>query len=89
MEPSGIKRGFGFEDLKSYGFGDISMKLYDVSRKFDADEYITLLETFSDHRSLPESDRAVLLAGVREAILKHGGRYKVDYVFQLYMGRKL
>jgi ubiquinone/menaquinone biosynthesis C-methylase UbiE len=89
FDPSGIKRAFGFEDLTPYGFGDISMKLYDVSRTFDADEYITLLDTFSDHRSLPESDRAALYAGVKEVILKHGDRHKVDYVFQLYMGRKL
>lgn len=87
--PAEIKRGFGFEDLQYFGFNDISMKLYDISRTFDADEYIDLLETLSDHRNLPESDREALYTGVREAILKHNGCIKTDYSFQLYMGRKL
>jgi hypothetical protein len=64
------------------------MKLYDAARTYDADEYITLLDTFADYRSLPESNREALYAGVKEAIMKHGGHHKVEYVFQLYMGRK-
>jgi SAM-dependent methyltransferase len=88
LSPAEILRGFGFEDLKTYGFTDISMKLYDASRSFNADEYITLLETMSDHRCLPENDRNALYTGVKEVIVKHGGSYKKDYVFQLYMGRK-
>ena len=84
-----IKRGYGFADLTEFGFTDVSMKLYDAARTFNADEYIALLETFSDHRILPDGDRAALYAGVHEAIQRHGGSHKVDYVFQLYMGRKL
>ena len=86
--PDGIIRGFRFEDLRNYGFTDISMKLYDNRKIYTTDEYLAFLDTLSDHRSLPESDRADLYASVREAIDKHGGFYKVDYVYQLYMGRK-
>jgi ubiquinone/menaquinone biosynthesis C-methylase UbiE len=88
MKPSEILHGFGFEDLKLYGFTDISMKFYDGSRTFSPDEYIELLDTMSDHRGMPEENRATLFAGIKEAILRHGGHHEVKYIFQLYMGRK-
>jgi len=42
------------------------MKLYDASRTYSADEYIELLDTFSDHRSLPTDLREALYEGVRK-----------------------
>jgi SAM-dependent methyltransferase len=88
-KPSEIYKGFRFEGLERYGFSEITMKLYDASRTYSVDEYIALLDTYSDHRGLPDNNRAALYAGIKEAILRHGGYHKVDYVFQLYMGRKL
>jgi SAM-dependent methyltransferase len=87
--PSEIYRGFRFEGLERYGFSEVTMKLYDASRTYSADEYIALLDTYSDHITLPDDNRAALYAGIKEAILRHGGHHKVEYVFQLYMGRKL
>jgi SAM-dependent methyltransferase len=88
-KPEQILHRFGFSDLKDYGFDDITMKLYDGSITYSADEYIELLDTFSDHRHLPEENKVGLYAGVKDVILRHGGSYKADYVYQLYMGRKL
>lgn len=88
FKPSEIYRGFGFDSLERYGFSEVIMKLYDASRTFSAGEYIELLDTYSDHRSLPVDLRTALYEGIREAILRHGGYHKVDYVYQLYMGRK-
>lgn len=88
-QPAEILYRFGFSDLSVYGFCDVTMKLYDVQQLYTADEYIDFLETLSDHRHLPEDNKAALYAGIKEAIQKHGGYHKVDYVFQLYMGRKL
>ena len=87
-QPSGIYEGFRFHELKDYGFSDVCMNLYDSARIFNADGYMLMLETFSDHRSLPEENRTALFAGIKDVILKHGGYLRVDYVFQLYMGRK-
>jgi len=87
-KPAEIYRGFRFESLERYGFIDITMKLYDEERSYGADDYIALLETYSDHRALPDENRTALYAGVREAIIKHGGRQKMNFIFQLYMGRK-
>lgn len=88
-KPYEIYKGFGFEGLEQYGFSEVTMKLYDASRTYNADEYIALLDTYADHRGLPDDNRAALYAGIKEAILKYGGHYKLDYIFQLYMGRKL
>ena len=87
-QPHEIKRGFGFSDLGAYGFEDITMKFYDAKRIFTADEYITTLETFSDHKQLPESNKTALFTGIREAIQKHGNQHEIDYTYKLYMGRK-
>ncbi|MCL2693674.1 MAG: class I SAM-dependent methyltransferase, partial [Oscillospiraceae bacterium] len=87
-KPSEILHGFGFEDLKNYGFSDISMNFYDVTKIYDTDEFITLRDTMSDHRALPDTNRTALYAGFKKVMERYGGQYKEDYVFQLYMGRK-
>ena len=87
-EPDEIFKRYGFKDLRDYGFTDIFINLYDVSRTFNADEYISLLDTYADHRNLPENDKQHLYDGIKEVIQKNGGRHKMDNIFQLYMGRK-
>jgi len=80
--------GYGFKDLSVYGFKDVSMNFYEARRTYSADEWIVLLNTLANHRNLPDCNRTALYAGIKEAIQKHGGRHNVEYVFQLYMGRK-
>ena len=87
-KPSEIYNSFRFEDLGTYGFKELSMKFYDGYQTFNADEYITWLETMSDHRGLPDSNRKALYAGIKEVIIKHDNHHKIDFIFQLYMGRK-
>ena len=86
--PHELQRGFRIDNLQSYGFVDVTGKLYDGSRVFETDDYIEYLETMSDHRALPESNRHALYNAVREAIMRHGGKVQQDYIYQLYMGRK-
>ena len=86
--PREILRGYGFENLSDYGFTDISMTLYERKLSYTADEYIELMETMSDHRSLPDDDREALYKEIRKAINNHGGIITKNHVFQLYMGKK-
>ena len=86
--PSGIYHGYRFYDMAQYGFVDTAMKFYEVTLSYSADEYIALLETQADHRSLPERNKERLYTGIKEVINRHGGYCKQDYIFQLYMGRK-
>jgi hypothetical protein len=88
LKPTEIYRGYRFESLEQYGFTDIAMKLYSTSRTYGADEYIALLDTMSDHRAMPEENRKVLYKEIKKVIIKHGGQLKMDFIFQLYMGRK-
>jgi SAM-dependent methyltransferase len=84
-----IRMGYGFDDLGAYGFRDVTMKLYEAQRDYTADEWVAMLDTLSDHRNLPEKNRTALYEGVRTIITRHGGRHTVDFVFQLYLGRKM
>lgn len=86
--PDEIYKGFRFESLEKYGFRDVCMKFYDVTLEYNADQYIALLETLSDHRELPENVKNPFYQETRKTIKNSGGNYKVDYVFQLYLGRK-
>jgi len=86
--PREILRGYGFENLTDYGFTDISTTLYEADISRTADEYIALMDTMSDHRSLPDNDRESLYAGIKNAINNHGGEITNTHVFQLYMGKK-
>ena len=89
FKPEEIHRGFRFNSLEQYGFADITMKLYNGSRIYGADEYISLMDTMSDHRAMPDKDRADLYTGIKDAILSHSGQIEMKFIFQLYMGRKL
>jgi ubiquinone/menaquinone biosynthesis C-methylase UbiE len=89
LTPSEIHRGFRFENMEQYGFVNVVMKLYKVDITYSADEYIALLDTYSDHRALPDNNRVALYEGIKEVILKHGGQQKLNCTFQLYMGRKI
>ena len=88
LKPEEIFRGFRFESLEQYGFVDIVMKLYDAFRTYDTENYIKLIDTYNDHRALPDENREALYAGLRKVIEKHGGQLKLNFVYQLYMGRK-
>jgi len=87
--PFGINHGYRFSNMEQYGFIDITMKFYEVTLTYSTDEYIALLDTMSDHRSLPERNKMALYAGIKDVINSHGGSCKQDYLYQLYVGKKL
>jgi hypothetical protein len=80
-QPIGIKKGFGFSDMSYYGFTDVVCKMYDTTIIYTADEYIGILETFPDHRALPESNRAALYAELSSFYKRFG-------FFEMLCGQK-
>jgi SAM-dependent methyltransferase len=52
---------------------------YDWEQEYSRDQWLDVLQTHSDHRLLPEAQRAALLAGVGTAIDRLGGGLRLSY----------
>lgn len=74
--------------IRSYGFRDLQVKLYHQTRVFNSSGYISLLNTYSDHRSMTESTKQLLYNEIENAILEHGDVINVYDTIDLYLARK-
>lgn len=74
--------------LKEFAFTNIAVKLYYRERRFTANEYVHLLNTYSDHRMLPFDIKDKFESELYSAI-KHNGNEIIIYdTIDLYLGRK-
>lgn len=78
---SGIQWEFNY-----YGYNDTVQKLYKGHRCFDADGYIGLLHTYSNHMALPQSVREEFFAKIHELICVYG-IIEIEDTVDLHMGR--
>ncbi|HUS78547.1 MAG TPA: class I SAM-dependent methyltransferase [Patescibacteria group bacterium] len=70
-------------------FGEVQVRRYPWSKTFSSGDYLRLLNTFSDHRSLEEERRADLFEGIRSLIDgEYGGAIERPYLSVLYVARK-
>ena len=70
-------------------FEDFKVRKYYWDRQYSTIEYIKLLETYSDHRSLKEDRRRVLYEGIRDIIdSNYGGVILRPYLSVLYIAKK-
>ena len=76
------------EIAEKYGFTDIKYALFHRTRTFSANEYRTLLGTYSDHIAMEESIREVFFSKIEEAINDHGGSITVYDTIDLQLARK-
>ncbi|MDF2505280.1 methyltransferase domain-containing protein [Clostridium sp.] len=74
--------------IRSYGFRDLQVKLYHQTRVFNSSSYISLLNTYSDHRSMAEHTKQLLYNEIENAILEHGDVINVYDTIDLYLARK-
>lgn len=74
--------------LTRYGFCDVSARLYHATRELGAEDYIHLLNTYSDHRSLENKIKMELESAVSAAIICSGGKLTVYDTMDLYLARK-
>lgn len=74
--------------IKRYGFTDVSFKLYHQTRTFDAQSYVSLLNTYSDHRALQEEKRILFEKEMIETINDYGGEVHLYDTIDLYLARK-
>ncbi len=76
------------EIAKKYGFEDIQCAMFERVRTFSANEYITLLGTYSDHIAIDEPIRKEFFAKIEETINRHGGEMNIYDVIDLQLARK-
>lgn len=71
-----------------YGFTDVRWAMFHRTRRYTAEGYTALLGTYSDHIALEEDARRALLAGIGEAIDRHGGVIILQDTIDLQLARK-
>lgn len=73
---------------KKYGFIDIDYKLYHRIRTFNAENYATLISTYSDHRALGKTKLALFTNEIKNVINSFGGKINIYDTLDLQLARK-
>lgn len=73
--------------LADAGFDSIEAKLYRRKRTLTTEQYIGLLNTYSDHIALPEKTKQLFEQEMRHAIDAAGGSINIYDTIDLYMGK--
>ncbi len=73
---------------EKYSFADIKYALFHRTRSFSANEYSTLLGTYSDHIAIEESIRKEFFSKIEDAINNHGGSITLYDTIDLQLARK-
>ena len=71
-----------------YGFTDIRYAMFTRERSFSAEEYVTLLGTYSDHIVIEEQTRRKFFGAIADAINRHGGTLTICDTLDLQLARK-
>jgi trans-aconitate methyltransferase len=74
--------------LSKYGFVNVTSKLYHQTRILKVNEYISLLNTYSDHRAMDNDAKTRLENDISDAIKKFGGKIDIHDTMDLYLGTK-
>lgn len=70
------------------GFADVQAQLFHRVRTLSTEQYIALINTYSDHRALPAEKRAAFEQDMREGLAEVGGCINIYDTMSLYLGRK-
>lgn len=74
--------------IKQHGFVDVNLKLYYQTRMFDAKSYISLLNTYSDHRAMQEEQKALFENEIIETINRFNRKLNIYDTMDLYLAKK-
>ena len=77
------------DTLGSHGFSNIAPRLFYQTRTLSSQNYIGLLNTYSDHRALEENIKNGLECGIVSAIDKSGGELNIYDTMDLYLAQKI
>jgi SAM-dependent methyltransferase len=75
-------------NILNYGFTDLEFRLLHNERQFNAEEYVALLQTYSDHAMLPTNVKRKFEKNIKEVIIAHGNELRVYDTIEFYLARK-
>lgn len=75
-------------NILTYGFTDLEFRLLHNERQFNAEEYVALLRTYSDHAMLPPDTKGKVEEKIKDVILAHGDKLDVYDTIEFYLARK-
>ena len=70
------------------GFASVQTRLYHRERTLNIEEYLGLLNTYSDHRALPEARRRAFEQEIALRLQATGGQIRIYDTLDLYLARK-
>ena len=70
-------------------FVNITVHRVEWSKKYDISNYLGLLNTYSDHISIPNNSRIELFKGIARVFQRNGGTLEKPYLSVLYLGKKV
>lgn len=76
------------EKLNKYGFKDVELKLYHQTRMFNSNDYISLLNTYSDHIAMTSKIKEQFEKEIKQAILDNNNYLNIYDTIELYLARK-
>lgn len=83
-------RDFRHQNAQNYGYTDFERREYFSTRRLNADQYISLIKTHSDHITIPEPHRTPFFEGLHKAVMDAGNviEYYDTHVLMLAKKRK-
>lgn len=74
--------------LLQAGFINVESKLYQRMRTLDTNSYLHLLNTYSDHRTLPDNIKEAFETEMRQVLEAAGGYINIYDTIDLYLATK-
>lgn len=74
--------------LREAGFMDVRCKLLEAWRFLNAEEYVMLLRSYSDHAKMTPQERSYLEQDMQDAINGIGGELPIRDLMDLYLAKK-
>ena len=76
------------DKFKKHGFVGAECRHYSHTREFNAEDYVSYIQTSSTHMTLKEPDKSKFYAGIKEIILRHGDRATLVDDIVMHIARK-
>ena len=77
-----------YDARDKYGFTNLECREFKKTRDYNADDYVSLIGTHSDHLTLREPYKSKLYEGIREVIRSFGNKITLYDKFTMYLARK-